>query len=184
MNEKETIKKILQEGKENITQIDIFDFDGTLVDTPLFDTHKDIYHQKTGKPWPHKGWWSKPESLDMDVFDMPVIPSVIADYKIERSKPNVLMVMLTGRIPKLAPYVEKILAANGLKFDRYIYHHGGPTLTSKIATLDALMKEFPKVTSVAQWEDRGEHIGPFKAWGAAQDGLDFYITHVKGNHHT
>ncbi len=184
MGDKSTIKQILQEGDQaKITNIRVFDFDGTLVNTPMFDTHKDVYLQKTGQPWPHKGWWGKADSLDMKIFDMPVFPDVISDYERERATPNTLMVMLTGRIPMLSKQVEAILADKGLAFDRYIYNNGGSTITSKIASLDALMKEFPNVTSVAMWEDREEHINPFKAWGAAHDGLDFNITLVNSGHH-
>lgn len=180
MENKEIIKQILQEGNHrDITRIAIFDFDGTLVDTPLFDTHKDIYHQKVGSPWPHAGWWGKSDSLDMDIFDMPEIPSVMTDYRIEKANPNTLMVMLTGRIPKLSQHVEKVLAAKGYSFDEYVYNNGGTTITSKIATLDDLLQQYPNVTSVAMWEDREEHINSFKAWGASQKDLDFNITHVK-----
>jgi hypothetical protein len=188
MNNKDAIKQILQEGKREITKISIFDFDGTLVDTPMLDTHKDVYQQKTGREWPHKGWWGKADSLDMEIFDMPVMASVIADYKAEKPSPNTLMVMLTGRIKPLAPYVEKILAAKGLSFDKYIYNNGSNTLTSKIASLDELLKEFPSVTDITMWEDRAPHIVSFRAYGdtLVKNGrlLNFTVIQVEGNHHT
>lgn len=31
--------------------------------------------------------------------------------------------------------------------------------------------------------DRDEHIPAFRAWGAAQDGIEYHMTHVEGNHH-
>lgn len=181
MTNKQLIKEILSE--DNIIRICVWDFDGTLVDSPVPDIGRDVYHQKTGQPWPHKGWWGKEDSLNMDIFDMPPMESVIADYRIERAKPNTLMVMLTGRIPKLAKAVENILKAHNLTFDKYIYNNGGSTIVSKIASLDKLMQEYPNVKSVAMWEDRGEHIEAFKAWGAAQEGVEFNLTFVEGNHH-
>ena len=47
-----------------------FDFDDTLIHTMLPDPGMQIWEEKTGKPWPYIGWWSKFETLDMDIFDM------------------------------------------------------------------------------------------------------------------
>ncbi len=38
---------------EKITKLSIFDFDGTLIMSPLPDTGKIEYEKKTGHPWPH-----------------------------------------------------------------------------------------------------------------------------------
>lgn len=185
MNSTERIRQILKEdtNKDQINRIAVFDFDGTLVDTPTPERGHQEYKAKTGQDWPHKGWWGRPDSLDMDVFDMKPVPSVIAAYRKEKATPNTLVIMLTGRIPKLSGDVKKILDANGLTFDGYFYNNLGSTLEYKIGIMDALMKEYPNVKSVAMWDDRDEHIPSFKAWGAAQDGIDFHITHVEGNHH-
>jgi hypothetical protein len=177
MDNKTTIKVILREQADNtIQRIAIFDFDGTLVNSPLPDEGKVEYEKKTGKPWPHTGWWSKPESLDSTIFNMSVIPETKSFYEREKSMPNTLMVMMTGRIQKLSGQVEAILNANGLKFDRYIYNRGGATLDSKINSLDMLLSEFPEVKNLVMFDDRIEHINPFKAWASTVDNLDFDIT--------
>jgi hypothetical protein len=53
--------------------------------------------------------------------------------------------------------------------------------------LDTLMKEFPKVTSLAMWEDRQPHVLSFRAYGdiLVKDGRlqNFDVTQVQGNHH-
>ena len=184
MENKETIKKILKEsvGKE-ITRFAVFDFDGTLIDTPLPEDGKKIWKEKTGTDWPNAGWWSKPESLDMKVFDMPVIPSVIEAYKQERSNPNTLVVMMTGRIKRLSVQVETILDSKGLTFDKYVYNMGGSTLHSKITSMDEILKEYPTIKSVQMFDDRVEHIDSFKTWGHNLKGISFNITLVEGNHH-
>jgi len=38
---------------KNITKLAVFDFDGTLIMTPLPDTGRQQYREKTGKEWPH-----------------------------------------------------------------------------------------------------------------------------------
>jgi hypothetical protein len=185
MDKKQIIRKILKEdiGSDNITRIAVFDFDGTLSDTPMPDTGRVEYEKITGSPWLHKGWWGRPETLDMDIFDIKPIPSVISAYKEERANPNTLVVMLTGRIPKLSSEVEKILSSYGLRFDVYEYNNGGATLNSKIDTMERLLKQYPNVKSIKMWDDRLEHIPAFKAWGSSLDGVDFNITVVEGNHH-
>ena len=183
MKQKEKIRQILSEIKtcDTITRIAIFDFDGTLIDTPIKDSGKTLYEQKKGLSF--SGWWGRPESLDMEVFDMKPIDSVINDYKVERERSDTLVIMLTGRIPKLSKEVKKILDANDIKFDRYFFNDMGETLKFKITILDQLIKEYPKVESIVMWDDRDEHIPAFKEWGAKQEGINFHITHVEGNHH-
>jgi hypothetical protein len=152
-----------------------------LVNSPTPEEGTIIYKEKTGEDWPYKGWWGRPESLDMDIFDIKPIPSVLSDYKDERSNSSTLVIMLTGRIPKLSNEVENILSKYGFKFDEYHYNNGGSTLTYKINTLNDVLSKHPNVKSVAMWEDRVEHIEPFKAWGANLKDIDFDITAVDGN---
>jgi hypothetical protein len=38
------------------------------VDTELPESGKQIYLDKTGKEWPHIGWWGKAESLDIEIL--------------------------------------------------------------------------------------------------------------------
>ena len=100
------------------------------------ETHKIIYKEKTGEDWPHKGWWGRPESLDMNIFDFKAIPEVKSAYTIERQRPNTMVISLTGRRPKLSNEVEAILNANGYVFDKYLYNYGKDTLSNKIEQID------------------------------------------------
>jgi len=170
--------------ENKITRLAVFDFDGTLLDTPLpTDETKAIYKEKTGEAWAHKGWWGRKETLDQDIFDMPVIDSVIADYKKEKAKDNTLVIMLTGRIKRLSDEVESILESKGLKFDGYYYNMGGSTLDNKIHTMENLLIKYPTITEIHCWDDRLEHIPHFKAWGKKLDNVDFKITVVESGHH-
>ena len=171
---------------EKITKLAIFDFDGTLVNTPLPDKGRIEYEKKTGQPWPHKGWWGQPDSLDTKVFDMPVIDSVISDYKTEKTNPNTLTILLTGRIKKLSTYVEKVLKEKGLSFDEYHYNNGGSTDAFKVKILDDLIRKYPDV-EVEMWEDRLEHVPIFEQWGKEKalsgEIKDFKINVVFTGHH-
>ena len=172
--------------KLKVTKLAIFDFDGTLVDTPLPDLGRIQYKEKTGKDWPHVGWWGKAESLDTKLFDMKTVDMVISDYEKEVVETETAVVMLTGRMIKLASYVESILHEKGLKFDEYHYNRGGATFDAKIMTLEKLLKKYPDVTTISMWDDRDLHIDGFKAWanGLIAEGrlTTFNITHVKTGH--
>jgi len=170
-----------------ITKLAVFDFDGTLVDTPLPEFGKKEYKEKTGKDWPFPGWWGQPLSLDMSIFDMPTVPMVMSAYKKEKSSPNTGMIMLTGRMVKLGDKVKDILDAKGLKFDEYHYNNGGSTDVAKLRTLDSLLKKYPDVTTVEMWDDREEHLPIFQKWGddKVEEGRlkDFKINHVPQGRH-
>lgn len=179
--------------KRVITKLAVFDFDGTLVDTPLPVMVQKGKHnvatspeweEKTGKPWPHVGWWGRKESLDMDVFDMPTISSVISDYKREVSDPNTLTIMLTGRLKKLGSEVKAVLDAKGLSFDMYLYNNGGETSKNKIKQMNKILDEYPSITTVEMWDDRTGHISTFQSWGDSLEGKKFKINHVINDHFT
>ena len=170
--------------KRKITRLAVFDFDGTLVSTPLpTDETKARYKEKTGETWEHKGWWGRKETLDQSIFDMPVIDSVIEDYEKEKAKENTLVVMITGRIKRLSGKVESILESKGLEFDGYYYNMGGSTFDNKIRTMETLLDEYPDIKEIHLFDDRDEHIPLFQDWGNnllnSNQINDFKITHVK-----
>jgi len=169
------------------TKMAIFDFDGTLVETPLPDMGRITYNKKTGKPWPYEGWWGRHESLDMDIFDMPIVDAVEIDYNREKANPDTIMVMLTGRMVKLGVYVEKILDSKGFAFDEYCYNRGGSTDVEKMKTMEKLLNKYPSVVELEMWDDRLEHIPTFEQWGKAQclSGRlkEFSINLVPANRH-
>ena len=120
---KEKIRKFLFERTNSnvVTKIYLIDFDGTIARTPEREEGVKIYKDKTGNDYPHKGWWGRNESLDMDMFDIKPIQSTVDVVKREYGKPNTKVFLLTGRVPKNSQAVEKILNSYGVKFDDYFY---------------------------------------------------------------
>jgi hypothetical protein len=167
----------LMEGKKTITKISIFDFDGTLADTPHKEDGIAIWEAKTGKEYPHKGWYSKRESLDEEVFNVKLIPSTIRDYNNERINENTLLIMLTGRMPNQADQIENILTKNGVLFEEYHYKERGDTFTSKINTIKKLLSQNPNVSQIEMWEDRENHADGFEQWGQ-QNGVNISVNRV------
>jgi len=172
---------------KTITKLCVIDFDGTLVLSPLPTEGKQIWKNKTGKDWPHRGWWGKGESLDTNVFDIKLNTQVKEIYQEEIKNDSTLMVMLTGRLSKLSNEVENVIKLNEVTFDKYIYNNGGSTLDSKIRSLNQLLQEYPDVVDVLLNDDRLEHIPTFEQWGKEQclSGRlkDFSINVVSSNNH-
>lgn len=150
---------------KKIEKISIFDFDKTLVRTPELEEIKKVYKEKTGKEWPYVGCWSKPESLDMEIFNIPLIKDTAIDYSNELLNETTLMVMVTGRLRRLEKEVKKILKSHNLVFDEYHFNTGGSTLKGKLNTFTKLIEKYPQVKEVELWEDRLEHIPYFEQWG-------------------
>jgi hypothetical protein len=164
------------------TKLSVFDFDGTLVDTPV-DTKENRqkwadYYDK--EEWPYIGWWGRNETLDMDVWDMPLIDDVITDYKKEIGNPETMVIMLTGRLEKQRPYVEAIIDKYGLKFHKRLLKQGGNTINDKLRQLNEILSENPSIKQIEMWDDRDAHIPKFEDWGNNLEGIDFKINHVPG----
>lgn len=165
--------------KKEITKIAIFDFDGTLFGTPLPEEGKPIWLAKTGEEWPHKGWWSKRDSLRMDIFDIPLIDEAHQTYLEHTDKDDVLMIMMTGRITPLGEQVKDVIHANGLKFDRYEFCSGHETLPFKLGKLRELREEFPDVKEFIMLDDREPHIQEFIEFFDEEDGVELTIKCIK-----
>jgi len=102
----------------------VFDFDGTLIDSPDKENGMRLWKEKNGQPYPHKGWWGRRESLDTTLFDIKPFPNVLAQLEKEKSLPDTSVIILTSRMEKLRPEVEKILDMNGIVVDDVILKRG------------------------------------------------------------
>lgn len=153
---------------KKITKLAIFDFDGTLVDTPVEEFGRKLYQEKTGNKWPHVGWWGRHESLDMEVFEIPTVEAVIKDYEKEFADENTAVILLTGRMVGLTTHVMAILKAKGLTFDDYHLNRGGKTEDAKVKSMEKLLEKYKDATYIEMWDDRLGHIPIFEAWGAKQ----------------
>jgi hypothetical protein len=166
-----------------ITTITIFDFDGTLCESPLpTPENKTHWESVNGIPWRYKGggWWSKPESLCSDTFDIQLIPHV-RDAAIQAiADVNTYTSLVTGRMPLFGKIVKGILRDGGVPYmDSYHFNNTHRTLEFKLNVFDMLRAEFPEATHFTMWEDRLEHIPHFEEWGQKHYGSNFTL-HVVG----
>ena len=148
--------------------------------TPHPDTGKIEWEEKTGKDYPHRGWWSKRESLDTNVFNINPIKDTVMEYLAEYEDPNTLVIMLTGRLSNQADQVENILNSQGIIFDEYHYKNDGDTLSSKLNTIQSLLNRYPNVNFIEIYEDREPHAKGFEDWGK-ENNIDIKVNLVEEN---
>jgi hydroxymethylpyrimidine pyrophosphatase-like HAD family hydrolase len=154
---------------KKLTNLVIFDFDNTLMDTPEQKEGMIIYKEKTGQDYPFNGWWSRKESLDMNIFDIQPNPVVLSDYYKHKENGDTIC-LVTGRMKSLQKYVVEILNKYDLNFNGGIYCRDGGK-----DTLDFKLNLFKKMIdtdlykSITIYEDRLEHIKEFQKWISTLD---------------
>ena len=134
----------------------IFDFDDTLFFTPN-KTEKNL--EKVNKNRENKitGWWGRPESLDLNLFDIPINPSMRSVYMDNITARKILV---TGRIKRCSSMVKKILDKNEIYLDKLYFCDHRKTVDFK---LDIFEKEITAMSygEVEIYDDRKEHIDDF-----------------------
>lgn len=146
-----------------------FDFDDTLFHTPVPETGKEIWENKTGSKYPHIGWWSKIETLDIDIFDIPKNEWVHEHYR--NLNESDYVIMATGRLNRVVGMrdsVNRILEKHDLKFDEIHLNYGKDTYLYKIELFERLIKE-TECDKFVMFDDRQEHLEKFIKWGELQD---------------
>ena len=143
-----------------------FDFDDTMCHTPKPEEGKIIWKEKTGTEWPYGGWWGKAESINPEVFDIPVNPWVYKKYLEAVSDPDNYIILATGRlkkVPNMLNHVETILNKHNLSFDEIHLNWGGDTYNFKTKLFEQKIEELG-VNEFIMYDDRNEHLIRFEEW--------------------
>ncbi len=160
----------------------VYDFDGTLVDSPKPETGvkqwSDYYHE----PYPYKaGWWSKPESLDLHVFNFNTFPIIVAKLRNDYSDDDTYVLILTARIEKLRPQVEAILKAKGIPYNALVMNSTGTI--NKGDVIMNYMQKFPDLEEIDVYDDMQDKLDKLEEYTQIRDqipnNIDYKIYHVK-----
>lgn len=144
-----------------ITKLTIYDFDGTLSQSPELESGKAEWSEKKGMEYPHKGWWGRPESLDTEVFDIQMFDTTESLIRKDIEDPNTYVIILTSRIEKLRPQLEKILSMHGIHVDRIDMKKHEISKGDKVL---GYIKQFPDLTRIDVYDDNYEReITSFKS---------------------
>jgi len=172
-------------NKNEITKVSVFDFDGTLIDTTMPEIGKEMWKKATGEDFPHKGWWSKRESLDINIYPNNVFDDILAEFNKAKGNANTFVALCTGRITPLTNQVKAILDKHNLVFDDVVltgdkrFNNGASdTLTFKINYLSSLQDQFPNLEMIEFFDDRDHHQATFQQWGKLQP-IPVHIHHVQ-----
>lgn len=141
----------------------VFDFDGTLIHTPTPEEGVDLWERKTKTTWPHRGWWGEEDSLDDEIFTISPNEKVASEFKKRMASPEDHVVILTGRPPKLAREVTRILRKFHLIPHDIYYTRSGTALAYKKRLIPKLIEKMSGLEEVEIWEDRSEHAREFSS---------------------
>lgn len=153
--------------KPRYAELHVFDFDGTLVNTPIPEDGMRQYYDETGEQWPFQGWWGRAESL-APPLTMDAGPA-LDEYRASATRSDVARIMMTGRRSKLKASVEAVMR----EFDiSHCHEHifngtGHDTLTYKLNELRRLVAVY-KPKRVRIWEDRTSHAVAFEEFGSRE----------------
>lgn len=148
-----------------------FDFDKTLFFTPEPELSKDIFLEKTGNQWPHRGWWGKPETIDLDIFEIPINEWVHEFFLNHSNNEEDFVILATGRLNKvdgMRDNINKILEKNNIEFDEVHLNWGGDTLKFKIKLFEQKIKSLG-VEEFVMFDDRESHLIEFEEWAKEQN---------------
>ena len=143
-----------------IKRLAAFDFDGTLMNSPEKEEGKLLWAEKTGEPYPYQGWWGRPESLDLNVFDIKPFSTVFHQLQKEQSTPDTYVIVLTSRQEKLRPQVQAVLDKNNIHVDKLDMKYDWKDKGRKI--LDYI-QSFPDLEEISVYDDMEEHIVAYEA---------------------
>lgn len=164
----------------------IYDFDGTLFNSPNREIGEAIYQQSTGTKFPFQGWWGRNETLLPPIVpEKPgpewLIVDPVAAYKKDSKDKNCELILMTGRPFKNKKRVIEICDHFDLKFDQYYFRgqkgqKGHNTIEIKTNfIIDNLIHDRLEILEI--WEDRPEHVLEFSNF--AKQCKSKYNKHLK-----
>ena len=151
-------------GTHPVIQLFVFDFDGTLFDSPYPEPGKSAYKTATGREWPYKGWWGTAESLLPPVAVGP--GPALAAFHAHHDRTGAATVVLTARNENTASGVHHVLGSYGVRPDVILlkpvnsYYHSASEF--KVDYLQQLLEKFPAVKVVRLWDDNEDNLEAYR----------------------
>ncbi len=169
----EILYQVPFKAKGTPTVLNVFDFDGTLMDSPLPETGKEKYKELTGKEWPHKGWWGQVDSLEP--FEVKPIEGTKDLYNQYSVIPNSINVLMTNRLAKFEPVVKDKL--RGLYvFDYYDFKNDN---REKPERIKEILKNNPSIDTINIFDDMDEQIERFNRFKEENPNLEINVFQIK-----
>ena len=161
----------------------IFDFDGTLFNSPMPNPKiwkSEIGTVKGTKEQNGYGWFQDPETLSEDfIKNSTFIPDIYNEAKDAQNSLDITTVLLTGRTKAFEPQILKICDRGDLIFDEYYFKPVNSTESTfdyKINTIKNLINKYTP-TYVVFFDDREKEEKRIKS-ALSELNIDFDIHHV------
>jgi len=138
-----------------IKRLAFYDMDGTLMNTPHPEEGKKMWEKVKGEKYPYEGWWGRAESLDLEVFNIEPFGTVLSQLKDDTARPDTYTVLLTSRVKKLLPQIQKLLNSHNITFNEYSLKSGSADKGDRIKTI---MRKFPDVKEISVFDDRQKEL--------------------------
>jgi len=149
--------------------LNVFDFDGTLMDSPTPEVGMPLYKKLTGNDWPYKGWWGRLESLTS--FDVKPLEKTKELYEKYTSIPDSVNVLMTNRIAKFENVVKDKLK-DYYVFDYYDFKNDQREKPDRISEI---LKNNPTIQQVNIFDDMEEQIIKFQNFKEKHPELEINI---------
>ena len=169
----EILYQVPFKAKGSPTVLNVFDFDGTLMDSPLPETGKEKYKEITGKDWPHKGWWGQIDSLEP--FEVKPIEGTKDLYNQYSVIPNSINVLMTNRLAKFEPVVKDKLRGLYI-FDYYDFKNDN---REKPERIKEILKNNPSIDTINIFDDMDEQIERFNRFKEENPNLEINVFQIK-----
>lgn len=153
------MEEFKNKDKSSILRVAFYDFDGTIIDSPMPELGKLLWAKKNGISYPHKGWWSKPESLDMSIFDIKGIKAIEQRLHKDINNKNCWTVLLTNRLSKLESEVLKVLNHLNITIDELQMMNR--INFSKSMRVKYTLQGLPQATQIDIYDDDDKNISDF-----------------------
>lgn len=138
-----------------ITNLNVFDFDGTLSDSALAIPGKEMWEKKYNIQYPHIGWWGRLESLDINVFGNKLFPNLVNVIKKDIANTESYVIILTNRLPRFENRINEILSENGIHVDKIDTKRDERTKGDRLLEY---VNQFPDLKFINVYEDDNEKI--------------------------
>lgn len=169
----EVLYQVPFKAKGQPTILNVFDFDGTLMNSPLPEEGKVKYKELTGQEWPHRGWWGQIDSLKP--FDVKPIESTKDLYNEYTVLPNSVNVLMTNRLAKFEPVVKEKLSGLYI-FDYYDFKNDNREKPDRIKDI---LKNNPSIEIINIFDDMDDQIERFNRFKEENPELEINVHQVK-----
>ncbi len=169
----EVLYQVPFKAKGQPTVLNVFDFDGTLMNSPLPEEGKQKYKEITGNEWPHRGWWGQIDSLEP--FDIEPIKGTEKLYNQYTVIPNSVNILMTNRLAKFEPVVKDKLRGRYI-FDYYDFKNDNKEKPDRIKDI---LRNNPSIDTINIFDDMDDQIERFNRFKEENPELEINVFQVK-----